>query len=84
MSTTQQVNVPDIGDFGDVPIIEILVAPGDAVDVETPLVTLESDKATMDVPSPVKGVVKEISVAVGDSVYAIVSKKARKKFLKLT
>jgi pyruvate dehydrogenase E2 component (dihydrolipoamide acetyltransferase) len=68
VSTTQQVTVPDIGDFGDVPVIEVLVAPGDAVDVETPLVTLESDKATMDVPSPAKGVVSSVSVAVGDTV----------------
>jgi dihydrolipoamide dehydrogenase len=65
---TIAVKVPDIGDFKDVPIIEILVKPGDAVQTETPLVTLESDKATMDVPSPVDGVVKSIAVTVGDKV----------------
>ena len=63
-----EVKVPDIGDFTDVPIIEILVAPGDTVAPEDPLITLESDKATMDVPSPAAGVVKELSVAVGDTV----------------
>ncbi len=70
MSTTSssRVAVPDIGDFGDVPIIEILVSVGDTVSAEDPLVTLESDKATMDVPAPFGGVVKEISVSVGDSV----------------
>jgi pyruvate dehydrogenase E2 component (dihydrolipoamide acetyltransferase) len=62
------VTVPDIGDFGDVPVIEILVAVGDTVAVEDPLVSLESDKATMDVPSPAAGVVKAIHVKVGDSV----------------
>jgi pyruvate dehydrogenase E2 component (dihydrolipoamide acetyltransferase) len=63
-----QVKVPDIGDFGEVPIIEILVAVGDSVAVEDPLITLESDKATMDVPSPAAGVVKAIHVKVGDNV----------------
>jgi pyruvate dehydrogenase E2 component (dihydrolipoamide acetyltransferase) len=62
------VTVPDIGDFGEVPVIEILVAVGDTVAVEDPLVSLESDKATMDVPSPAAGVVKAIHVTVGDSV----------------
>jgi pyruvate dehydrogenase E2 component (dihydrolipoamide acetyltransferase) len=62
------VTVPDIGDFGDVPVIEILVAVGDTVAVEDPLVSLESDKATMDVPSPAAGVVKALHVKVGDSV----------------
>jgi pyruvate dehydrogenase E2 component (dihydrolipoamide acetyltransferase) len=71
MSATAQqlkVTVPDIGDFGEVPIIEILVAVGDTVAVEDPLITLESDKATMDVPSPVAGVVKALHVKVGDNV----------------
>jgi dihydrolipoamide dehydrogenase len=63
-----KVEVPDIGDFTDVPIIEVLVKPGDAVKAEDPLVTLESDKATMDVPSPVAGVVKAIVAKVGDKV----------------
>jgi pyruvate dehydrogenase E2 component (dihydrolipoamide acetyltransferase) len=62
------VEVPDIGDFEDVPIIEILVSAGDTVAAEDPLVTLESDKATMDVPAPAAGVVKEISVKLGDKV----------------
>jgi pyruvate dehydrogenase E2 component (dihydrolipoamide acetyltransferase) len=70
MSATASANVqvPDIGDFDDVPVIEILVAVGDTVAAEDPLVTLESDKATMDVPAPFGGVVKEIHVTVGDSV----------------
>jgi pyruvate dehydrogenase E2 component (dihydrolipoamide acetyltransferase) len=63
-----QVKVPDIGDFGEVPIIEILVAVGDTVAVEDPLITLESDKATMDVPSPAAGVVKALHVKVGENV----------------
>ncbi len=63
-----QVKVPDIGDFKDIPIIEILVKPGDKVKAEQPLVTLESDKATMDVPSPADGVVGELLVKVGDKV----------------
>jgi dihydrolipoamide dehydrogenase len=65
---TVEVKVPDIGDFKDVPVIEVLVKPGDAVKPEDPLVTLESDKATMDVPSPAAGTVKAISVKVGDKV----------------
>ncbi len=68
MSQTVEVKVPDIGDFKDVPVIEILVKPGDAVKAEDPLVTLESDKATMDVPSPAAGTVKEIRVKLGDKV----------------
>jgi dihydrolipoamide dehydrogenase len=63
-----EVRVPDIGDFSDVPVIEVLVAPGDAIAPEDPLVTLESDKATMDVPSPVAGTVESIAVNVGDKV----------------
>jgi dihydrolipoyl dehydrogenase len=62
------VTVPDIGDFTDVPVIEILVSVGDEVSPEDPLVTLESDKATMDVPAPVGGIVKQIAVQVGDRV----------------
>ena len=64
----QEIKVPDIGDFTDVPIIEILVNPGDTVAVDDPLLTLESDKATLDVPSPVAGTVTELKVSVGDSV----------------
>ena len=62
------VEVPDIGDFEDVPIIEILVSPGDQVAVDDPLITLESDKATMDVPAPFAGVIRELHVKVGDKV----------------
>ena len=65
---TIEVVVPDIGDFDAVPIIEILVSPGDTVAVDDPLVTLESDKATMDVPAPAAGVVKELKVKLGDNV----------------
>jgi len=65
---TQQVDVPDIGDFKSVDVIEILVKPGDTVAVEQSLVTLESDKATMEVPSPAAGKVKEILLKVGDKV----------------
>src|SRR5580765_5306631 len=63
-----EVKVPDIGDFNDVPVIEIFVKPGDTVAAEDSLVTLESDKATMDVPSPSAGTVKSVSVKVGDKV----------------
>ena len=66
--SASQVEVPDIGDFDEVPIIEILVAVGDTVAAEDPLLTLESDKATMDVPAPYGGVVREITVSVGDRV----------------
>ncbi|HWE15254.1 MAG TPA: dihydrolipoyl dehydrogenase [Solirubrobacteraceae bacterium] len=69
MSTTAtEVTVPDIGDFSDVPVIEILVSPGDTVAPEDPLVTLESDKATMDVPAPFGGEVSELRVEIGDRV----------------
>ena len=63
-----EVRVPDIGDFKDVPVIEILVKPGDTVKAEDPLITLESDKATMDVPSPLGGTVQSVNVKVGDKV----------------
>ena len=63
-----EVKVPDIGDFKNVPIIEILVKPGDSVTAEQPLLTLESDKATLDVPAPASGVVGEIIAKVGDKV----------------
>ena len=68
MSQSVDVKVPDIGDFKDVPVIEVLVKPGDTVKPEDALVTLESDKATMDVPSPAAGTVKSIAVKVGDKV----------------
>jgi dihydrolipoamide dehydrogenase len=62
------ITIPDIGDFSDVSVIEILVSPGDAVEKETPLITLETDKATMEVPSPQTSVVKSVKVKVGDKV----------------
>ncbi|MEI8164189.1 MAG: dihydrolipoyl dehydrogenase [Betaproteobacteria bacterium] len=68
MSDSVEVKVPDIGDFKDVPVIEVLVKVGDTVTAEDSLITLESDKATMDVPSPVSGVVTEIKVKIGDKV----------------
>ena len=68
MSSLLEVKVPDIGDFKDVPVIGIEVSPGDTVKAEDPLVTLESDKATMEVPSPAAGVVKEIKLKIGDKV----------------
>ena len=66
--TLSEVTVPDIGDFTDVPVIEVLVSPGDAVAVEDPLIVLESDKASMDVPAPEAGTVGELLVKVGDKV----------------
>ena len=68
MSTKIPVSVPDIGDFDEVEVIEILVAVGDVVEIEDPLVTLESDKATMDIPAPQAGEIVEISVSLGDKV----------------
>ncbi len=68
MSSERQVLIPEIGDFEDVDVIEVLVAPGDAVQAEQSLITLESDKATMEIPAPCAGVVKELHVAVGDKV----------------
>ncbi|HEY1397843.1 biotin/lipoyl-containing protein, partial [Roseateles sp.] len=63
-----EVKVPDIGDFKDVAIIELLVKPGDTVKVEQSLVTVESDKASMEIPSSVAGVVKEVKVKIGDTI----------------
>lgn len=68
MSQTIDIRVPDIGDFSDVPVIEVFVKVGDTVKAEDALVSLESDKATMDVPAPQGGVVKAVSVKVGDKV----------------
>jgi pyruvate dehydrogenase E2 component (dihydrolipoamide acetyltransferase) len=68
MTTTREITVPDIGDFKDIPVIEILVKPGDTVKAEDSLVVLESDKATMDVPSPAAGTVQSINVKLGDRV----------------
>jgi pyruvate dehydrogenase E2 component (dihydrolipoamide acetyltransferase) len=67
-ASSVEVRVPDIGDFKDVPIIELLVKVGDSIKAEDSLMTLESDKATMDIPSPVSGVVTELKVQVGDKV----------------
>ena len=68
MSDLVEVKVPDIGDFKDIPVIEVLVQAGDRVGAEDSLITLESDKATLEVPSPVAGTVKEVKVHVGDKV----------------
>jgi dihydrolipoamide dehydrogenase len=68
VTQTTEIRVPDIGDFTDVPVIEIHIAPGDEVSPEDPLVTLESDKATMDVPAPLAGTVKQLRVKIGDRV----------------
>ena len=68
MAETIEVKVPDIGDFKDVPVIEVFVKPGDEVKPEDSLITVESDKSTMEVPSPAQGVVKELRVKVGDKV----------------
>jgi pyruvate dehydrogenase E2 component (dihydrolipoamide acetyltransferase) len=67
-AATIDITIPDIGDFQDVPVIEILVKVGDTVEAEQPVVTLESDKASMDVPSPAAGKITEIAVKVGDKV----------------
>jgi len=68
VSNTIEIRVPDIGDFSGVPVIEVLVAVGDTVQTEQSLVTLESDKATMEVPSPQAGVIRELKLKVGDQV----------------
>jgi pyruvate dehydrogenase E2 component (dihydrolipoamide acetyltransferase) len=68
VAETKQVLIPDIGDFKDVPVIEVLVKSGDSIKVEDPLIVLESDKAAIEVPSPFAGVVKDMSVKVGDKV----------------
>ncbi|MCX7183775.1 MAG: dihydrolipoyl dehydrogenase [Nitrosospira sp.] len=68
MTQLIEIKVPDVGDFKDIPVIELLVKPGDTVAKETPLITLETDKATVEIPAPQAGVVKEIKVKVGDKV----------------
>jgi pyruvate dehydrogenase E2 component (dihydrolipoamide acetyltransferase) len=68
MSQLLEIKVPDIGDYQDVPVIEVHIKPGDRVEKEQSLITLESDKATMDVPSSHTGIVKEVKVKVGDSI----------------
>ena len=68
MANIKKVLVPDIGDYKDVPVIEVMVKAGDTVKAEQSLLTLETDKATMDVPAPFDGVVQEVKVKVGDKV----------------
>ncbi|MEJ2535220.1 MAG: dihydrolipoamide acetyltransferase, partial [Gammaproteobacteria bacterium] len=68
MAGSKEIRVPDIGDFTDVPVIEVLVSPGDTVEAEQSLVTLESDKATMEVPAPAAGRIESVALAVGDTV----------------
>ncbi len=68
MANLQEIRVPDIGDFKEVNIIEVLVAPGDTLAVEQPMIILESDKASMEVPAPEVGVVKEVKVKAGDKI----------------
>jgi dihydrolipoamide dehydrogenase len=67
---TDAIRVPDIGDFRDVPVIEVYVKPGQAIAAEETLITLESDKAAMDVPAPLAGVIGEVKIKVGDRVSA--------------
>src|SRR5690606_31024157 len=67
MAEIKEARVPDIGDYSDVPVIEVLVAVGDTVSQDQGLVTLESDKATLEVPSPFSGVIRELKVKLGDS-----------------
>ena len=68
MSNTIEIKVPDIGDFSNIPVIEVLVSEGDKIDAEAGLVTLESDKATMEVPSPAAGVIRELKLQLDDTV----------------
>src|SRR5471030_2839748 len=68
MNDTVEIRVPDIGDFKDIDVIEVLVKPGDAVEKEASLITVESGKATMEIPAPAAGVVKELKLKVGDKV----------------
>ena len=68
MSNPREIRVPDIGDFADVPVIEVLVGEGDHVDEDQSLVTLESDKATMEIPAPAAGTIVSMAVALGDTV----------------
>ena len=68
MTDLKEIGLPDIGDFESVDVIEILVAPGDEIKTEDPLITLESDKATMDLPAPFGGIIREVTVKVGDKI----------------
>jgi len=68
VSTEREIKLPDIGDFESIDVIEVAVSPGDNIEQEDTLITLESDKATMDIPSPAAGIVKKVLVNVGDKV----------------
>src|SRR3954462_6904975 len=68
--STVEVRVPDMGNFESVSVIDVLVKPGDSIDIDTPLATLETDKATMDIPSTAKGVVEKVHVTKGGQVAA--------------
>ena len=68
MGAMNEIKVPDIGDFKEVDVIELLAKPGDRVSAEQSLITVESDKATMEIPSPISGVLKELKVKIGDKV----------------
>src|SRR3982751_2274343 len=68
MSALIEVKVPDLGNFDSVAVVDVLVKVGDAIDIDTPLATLETDKATMDVPSTAKGIVEKVHIAKGGSV----------------
>src|ERR1700694_3263800 len=68
METVLEVKVPDIGEFTNVDVIEVMVKPGDTVGIDDPLIAIESEKATMEVPAPQGGVVKDIKVKLGDKV----------------
>ncbi len=68
MAEIKDILVPDIGDFDGVEVIEIMVTAGDAINIEDPIVSLESDKAAMEIPSPFAGTVKEVKVNLGDQV----------------
>ena len=68
MADLKEARVPDIGGHSDVPVIEVMIKPGDTVEKDQSLITLESDKATMEVPAPFAGVVKEVKVKLGDEV----------------
>ena len=68
---SKNISVPDIGDFKDVEIIEVLVKPGDQIKKNDPIVTLESDKSSVEVPSPYEGKISQLKVKIGDKVYFI-------------
>ena len=64
----QNISVPDIGDFKDVEVIEVLVKPGDQINKNDPIVTIESDKSSLEIPSPSEGEIKDLKVKIGDKV----------------